>query len=83
MVYMLESSRSWAEITLGDIWGLCSNSAVWGKVAVVLLAVGVTRLYFGQGVPTAVRFAWPAPKVRSETYMELMFRKQNWDGKDG
>lgn len=57
-------AHSLVEVTLGDIWRTTSDLAVLAKLAVVLLALGATRLYFGQSVPTAIPFSWPAPKVR-------------------
>jgi len=59
----LLGAHSWSEVTLGDIVRTTFDPAVWPKVIVVLLALGATRLYFSQSVPTAIRFSWPAPKV--------------------
>jgi hypothetical protein len=56
-------AHSWAEVTLGDIARTIFDSAVWPKVLAVLLALGATRLYFSQSIPTAIRFTWPAPEV--------------------
>jgi hypothetical protein len=64
--------HSWSEVTLGDICRTASDSAVWPKVLIVLLALGATRLYFSQSVPTAIRFSWPAPKVSVEDGTELI-----------
>ena len=54
----------WADITIGDLCRCSSNPAVWTKIAVLVLAVGATRVYFGQSVPTAIPFQWPAPEVK-------------------
>jgi hypothetical protein len=77
----LLGAHSWSEVTLGDICRTVSDSAVWPKVLVVLLALGATRLYFSQSVPTAVRFSWPAPKVSYDACNKADIRKQNWNGK--
>lgn len=64
---MIDLSRDmgyWANITLGDLCRYSADPAVWTKIAVLVLAVGATRLYFGQSVPTAIGFQWPAPEVR-------------------
>ena len=80
MAHILGSS-SWTEVTLGDICRTACDSAVWSKVLVVLLALGATRLYFSQSVPTAVRFSWPAPKVCFVMWIRADIRKQNWNGR--
>jgi hypothetical protein len=67
----LLGAHSWAEVTLGDICRTVSDSAVWPKVLVVLLALGATRLYFSQSIPTAIPFTWPAPKVSSDVWIAL------------
>jgi len=53
----------WADITLGDLCRYSADPAVWTKIAVLVLAVGATRFYFGQSLPTAIPFQWPAPEV--------------------
>jgi hypothetical protein len=65
MIHIFGSS-SWTEVTLGDICRFVLDSAVWPKVVAVLLALSATQLYFGQSVPTAIPFLWPAPKVSCE-----------------
>ena len=77
----LLGAHSWAEVTLGDIARTTADPAVWPKVIVVLVALGATRLYFSQSVPTAVRFSWPAPKVCFVMWIRADIRKQNWSGK--
>ena len=80
MAHILGSS-SWTEVTVGDICRTASDSTVWPKVLVVLLALGATRLYFSQSTPTAIRFAWPAPKVCYGLCYKADIRKQNWNGR--
>jgi hypothetical protein len=63
MLDLPNSMGYWADITLGDVLRSTANPVIWTKVAVLVLAVGATRLYFGQSVPTAIAFQWPAPKV--------------------
>jgi hypothetical protein len=74
-------SSSWTEVTIGDICRFVLDSAVWPKVVAVLLALGATRLYFGQSVPTAISFSWPAPKVSLKICYKADIRKQSWNGK--
>lgn len=64
---MIDLSRDmgyWADVTLEDLCRYSADPAAWTKIAVLVLAVGATRLYFGQSVPTAIPFQWPAPEVR-------------------
>lgn len=67
MLNVLGSGDDWSDLTLGDIGRSTLDAGLWAKVAVLLLAVGATRLYFGHSVPTAIPFRWPAPKVCSFT----------------
>jgi hypothetical protein len=63
MINILGGSQSWADLTLGDICHSTSDPTLWAKLVVLLLAVGATRIYFGQSVPTAIPFSWAAPRV--------------------
>jgi hypothetical protein len=83
MLDLPSSMRYWADITLGDLIRSTSDPAIWTKVAVLVLAVGATRLYFGQSVPTAIPFQWPAPKV-SHIHVVLADEQEaelEWEGR--
>lgn len=83
---MVDLSRAmgyWADTTLGDLCRYSADPAVWTKIAGLVLAVGATRFYFGQSLPTAIPFQWPAPKV-SFILQDQAYKQEaelEWEGR--